>query len=207
MYAKDSLKKRFIPIFVQKEFVPTGWLGVRIVGPQHVRFGKRSFDETIKELSKLIMDDKKSPETNTQKPPPASLIDTKPAPPTDLGKKPVDTCNNLTDANEESIGKLLEKPVEKWTSADISQWFVAIRIPKELEELYCFSNGRDLLLYGQCLRPDWQSEYNDVRERYQKKYQTTLYREHFVRFVGAINRLASASSPASQSNSKLCLIC
>ena len=210
MYAKDSLKKRFIPIFVQKEFVPTGWLGVRIVGPQHVRFGKRSFDETIKELIKLIMDDKKSPETPAKKPPPTSVTNTKPVPPTDPPKNPVDTCNNHTDADEvqleESIGKLLEKPVGKWTSTDISQWFVANRILKELSELYCFTNGRDLLLYGQCLQPDWQSEYNDVRERYQKKYQTTLYRDHFVRFVGAMNRLASTSSPASQSNSKLCLI-
>ncbi|CAF5135155.1 unnamed protein product, partial [Rotaria magnacalcarata] len=35
MYTKDSQKKRFIPVYIKKEFVATGWLGVRIVGPQY----------------------------------------------------------------------------------------------------------------------------------------------------------------------------
>jgi hypothetical protein len=203
MYAKDSLKKRFIPIYIKKEFVPTGWLGVRIVGPQYIRFGKKSFDDTIKELIKLIIEDKKpsGPQSDQKK-------ETKP-PPAVIEIKPIENTNNLTKPPEiidtDSNIKLPDKPVEQWIKKDISQWFDNNQIQQDLVDLYDFQDGTELLLYGQCLRPDWQIEYNDMRERYQQKYSTQLYRDQFVRFVAAINRLQSSKSNLN-SNSKLCLI-
>ena len=62
-------------------------------------------------------------------------------------------------------------------------------VQQDLINLYDFQHGTDLLLYRQCLQHDWQIEYNDTKERYQQQYNTTLYRDQFVRFVGAINRL------------------
>ncbi|CAF4490158.1 unnamed protein product, partial [Rotaria magnacalcarata] len=67
MYTKDSQKKRFIPVYIKKEFVATGWLGVRIVGPQYIRFEKRSFDDTAKELIKLIIEDETQQESDKNK--------------------------------------------------------------------------------------------------------------------------------------------
>jgi len=222
MYAKDSLKKRFIPIYIKKDFVPTGWLGVRIVGPQYIRFGKRSFDDTIKELIKLIREDKKEEEKVQQKEEtkpssiPSPVIEnkpiqntnnqTKPIENTDNQRKPIENSNNQTKPIEnnyiESGIKPLKKPIEKWTKKDILQWFNDNYIHQELIELYDFQHGTDLLYYCQCLRPDWQIEYNDMRQRYQQKYNTLLYRDQFVRFVGALNRL----QPSQSSNSRLCII-
>jgi hypothetical protein len=184
MYAKDSLKKRFIPIYTKKDFTATGWLGVRIVGPQYIRFGKKSFDDTIKELIKLINEDKKQEQ------------ETKPPPVTE--PKPIDNSNNHIVSNLKPSSK---KPIKQWIKSDITQWFDKNSIHQDLIDLYDFQSGTELLLFSQCLRPDWQNEYNDIRERYQQKYNTPLYRDQFVRFVGAINRLEP-----SQSNSKLCVI-
>jgi len=224
MYAKDSLKKRFIPIYTKKDFAATGWLGVRIVGPQYIRFGKKSFDDTVKELIKLIQEDKKQEESEKNK-------ETKPSSTSSpvIENKPIQNTNNQTKPNEnnhiesnskptenddiesnpkptennhiESNLKPSKKPIEKWTKKDIIQWFDDNHIHQELIDLYDFRHGKDLLLYGQCLRPDWQIEYNDIRERYQQKYNTKLYRDQFVRLVGAINGLQP-----SESNSRLCVI-
>ncbi|CAF0967863.1 unnamed protein product [Adineta ricciae] len=196
MYAKDSLKKRFIPIYVKKDFQASGWLGVRIVGPQYIRFEKRPFADTMKELLKLIFEDKtttvSAPKEEIKPLPPPPVTETKP---TESTVKPSEPIPTLTDF------KPLKKPVEQWTSKEISQWFSDNQIHRELVDIYDFKHGTDLLLYSQCLRPDWQIEYNDMKERYQQKYHTPLYRDQFVRFVGAMNRLKP-----SQSKSKTCVI-
>ena len=193
MYSKDSLKKRFIPIYTKKDFVATGWLGVRIVGPQYIRFGKKSFDETAKELIKLIASDKKEElleTTKETKPPPVILTST----------------NDVKPNEDNSIPETVipsKQPVEKWAKKDIHNWFQSNQIQRELADLYNFQHGTDLLLYGECLRPNWQNEYNEIKERYQQKYNRVLYRDEFVRFVGAINRLEKSSS----TRSKACVIC
>ena len=96
-----------------------------------------------------------------------------------------------------------KQPVEKWAKKDIHNWFQSNQIQRELADLYNFQHGTDLLLYGECLRPNWQNEYNEIKERYQQKYNRVLYRDEFVRFVGAINRLEKSSS----TRSKACVIC
>ena len=203
MYAKDSLKKRFIPIFIQKDFVATGWLGVRIVGPQYIRFGKREFNQTVKELIKLIVEDKSENKNNTTKLPP-----------------PADPKNSINDKNNndqitgtgnndqiiESNARLPKKPIDQWVKKDVDQWLSDNRIDKDLIDLYQFGRGNDLILYAQCLRPNWQNEYNDVRERYQKKYDNILYRDQFARFVGALQCLETEWKVSSKKNSKLCII-
>lgn len=195
MYAKDSLKKRFIPIYMKKDFTATGWLGVRIVGPQYVRFGKKTFDETVKELVKIILDDKKQQETEPIK-------ETKP---TSTKPPVIDNTDNETKPVEnipiESNIKLPNKPTEQWTKKDITQWFNDNHIHQELVDLYDFHHGMDLLIYSQWLKSDWQIEYNDMRERYQQKYNTQLYRDQFVRLVSALHRL-----PPAKINSKACII-
>lgn len=205
MYAKDTLKKRFIPIFIQKDFTATGWLGVRIVGPQYIRFGKRSFEETVKELNKLIFEDKtgsSSEKSPTDKPEPSSKPVDPPAEPT----KPVDTSHPSTNKPDVPTVSAPTKPVEQWTDQDIAQWFAANHLQKELCNLYQFKHGSDLLLYGQCFRSDWQMEYNEVRERYQRKYNSTLYRDEFVRFVSALNLLSSRPSTSLEKKSRSCCI-
>ena len=201
MYAKDSLKKRFIPIYLKKDFVATGWLGVRIVGPQYVRFGKRSFDDTIKELVKIIADDSK--QSGSKKPKPAAA---KPSL-TTTEIKPIENNDNPSNSVEETFRPIESdltpptKPVETWTKKEITLWLDQNHVQQELIDIYDFQYGTDLLLYGQCLRPDWQIEYADMRTRYEQKYNTTLYRDQFVRFVGAIQSLQP-----SRVTSKACII-
>jgi hypothetical protein len=195
MYTKDTLQKRFIPIYMGKDFIATSWLGVRIAGPQYIRFGKRPFDETIQELIKIIIDDKSTPSKETKPPP---VTENKPIENnTPTPSKPIENNHVI-----ESGLKLPNKPVEKWTRKDISQWFDDNHIHRELIDLYDFQHGMDLILYGQCLRPDWQIEYNDMKERYQQKHNAQLYRDQFVRFVGAVHRLQTPRPI----NSKTCVI-
>lgn len=191
MYTKDSQKKRFIPIYAYKDFVATGWLGVRIVGPQYVRFGKKSVDETIKELIDLIVED-----TNQQ-----DSVKNKPKDPSSNTNKPIESTNNNSSNNVEveetkPNKEFSKKPLEQWTKKDIREWFASIGVHKELADLYEFQHGTDILIYGQCLSPNWQIEYDAMNERYQQKYSKKLYRDQFVVLVGAINRLQSSKSKA-----------
>ena len=200
MYSKDSLKKRFIPIYTKKDFVATGWLGVRIVGPQYIRFGKKSFDETAKELIKLIASDKKEEPSKETKPPP---LQQQQQPPVSV---PIPSEENDSNEVKDEPTRTIEppnKPIREWTKKDINSWFQSNQIQRELADLCDFQCGTDLLLYRQCLQPNWQIEYNDMRKRYEQKYETELYRAQFVRFVGAIDRLQPSSVPR---NKKPCVI-
>ena len=201
MYAKDSLKKRFIPINTKKDFVPTGWLGVRVVGPQYVRFGKRTFEQTVQELIKLIVDDRK-----TQEPEKPTVIKPLPADENILLTSAINP--NALDTSEPTVSdvKPPTKPLAQWRKTEISQWFDHNQVPRELIDVYDFHHGTDVLLYGQCLRPDWQVEYESMKERYQRKHNRPLYRDHFVRFVGAVHRLPSSKLEPSTVKSKSCAI-
>ncbi|CAF3517380.1 unnamed protein product [Rotaria sp. Silwood1] len=197
MYAKDVLKKRFIPIYVKKDFVATSWLGVRIVGPQYIRFEKKLFDDTIEEVIKLIIEDKKQQKSDKKK-----VIEPSTTSPI-IDNKSIEDIKNETKSTEDNHIKSNRNyskiPVEQWKKENIAQYFDDNYIHQELIDLYDFRHGIDLLLYRQCLRPDWQIEYNAISERYEEKYNTKLYRDQFVRFVGAVHRLES-------SNSKSCII-
>jgi hypothetical protein len=183
---------------MKKDFVATGWLGVRIVGPQYIRFGKKPFDETVKELVKIILDDKSEQSKETKPPPsvPTPVPEKKPIENIPTQPKPIEN-NHVTES--EVIPS--SKPVEKWTRKDIIQWFDDNHVHQELIELYDFQHGTELLLYSQCLRPDWQIEYNDIKERYQQKHNAQLYRDQFVRFVSAVYRVQPTPT-----NSKSCVI-
>ncbi|CAF2690374.1 unnamed protein product [Rotaria sp. Silwood2] len=204
MYAKDSLKKRFIPVYVKRDFVASGWLGVRIVGPQYIRFGKKTFEETIKDLVKLVFEDKNeknSKSKDSKVPITAPSVENK----SDENNKPnqelpKDDHENPNQSNHgiTQVSLPKSKPIKKWNSKDIADWFDANKVSCELREMYNFQCGTELLLYGQCLRPDWQSEYIDIREQFSKRYNASLYRNEFVRFVTAINQLEQLQTkPAS----------
>ncbi|CAF0859907.1 unnamed protein product [Rotaria sp. Silwood1] len=171
MYTKDSLKKRFIPVYVKRDFVASGWLGVRIVGPQYIRFGKKSFEATIKDLVKLIFEDK-SEKSSKHKDSTMSVT----VPPVAIKPNENDKSNEESPKDDHDISNQSNceitpvlvpnpKPIDEWNSKDITDWFDANKVRYELKEMYDFQCGTELLLYGQCLRPDWQSEYVDIGEK------------------------------------------
>lgn len=189
MYTTDSLKKRFIPIYVKRDFMASGWLGVRIVGPQYIRFGKKSFEITFKDLVKLILDEKSFKKNDSKN----SLVDNGLQMKLNEDEKSVQ--DSLTNGHEnlnqfdnemETTSILNDKPIETWNSNDIANWFDARKVRQELMEMYDFQYGTELLLYVQCLRSDWQTEYLDVREQFSNRYVTILYRNEFVRLVAAL---------------------
>ncbi|CAF3679803.1 unnamed protein product [Rotaria sp. Silwood1] len=192
MYARDTLKKRFIPIYLKNDFVASSWLGIRIVGAQYIRFGKRSFGDTITEILNLMADDpSQKHKQNIFK---QTKIPTTPiADPVDIQDKILN--KNRHTSQDQPVELIMNTvtgqttPIEQWTSEDIDQWFQQNNIESKLKDLYRFQHGTDLLLYGQCLRPDWQQEYADMRERYNLEYNAILYRDQFVLLVGALNRL------------------
>lgn len=199
MYAKDSLKKRFIPIFTQKDFTATGWLGVRIVGPQYVRFGKRAFEQTVSELIKLIFDEK----TTEQKPSTSETkVSTDPKK-TEVAENP-NKSNPTETINKEKEAKLLKKPLKDWSREDVIQYLSINSVDKDLIEIYQFSDGYNFLIYGECLSPNWQAEYDDVRQRYLQKYEKILYRDDFVRLVGAVRNLQLTID--SKQKSRICTV-
>ncbi|CAF4783901.1 unnamed protein product, partial [Rotaria socialis] len=195
MYAKDSLKKRFIPVYVKRDFAATGWLGVRIVGPQYIRFGKKPFEATVKELVKLIIEDK-SEKSSTKKNSKTPVVDSSVKAESNENEKSdpdltKEEPENLHQSNQKitQVAVNNSKPIKIWNSNDIFDWFDTNKIRHELKEMYDFHSGTELLLYAQCLRQDWESEYLDIREQFSKRYGVVLYRNEFVRFVTAIKKL------------------
>ncbi|CAF3679186.1 unnamed protein product [Rotaria sordida] len=53
-YVTDTLKKTFIPIYIDADYKATGWLGIRIAGSKYIRFGKNDFMNTCKDLLSII---------------------------------------------------------------------------------------------------------------------------------------------------------
>ncbi|CAM4797826.1 unnamed protein product [Rotaria magnacalcarata] len=151
MNAKGSLKKRFVPVYLTRDFVTSSQLGVRIVGPQHIRFGKKPFDVTIKDLIKLILEDKgeKNLKTNDSK---VSVIE----PPSETkedenNKSNEDSSKQDPENSNQPIHEIksISKPTETCNSQDIADWFVANKVRPELKKMYDFQCGTELLLYGQ----------------------------------------------------------
>ncbi|CAF0916010.1 unnamed protein product [Didymodactylos carnosus] len=213
MYAKDSLKKRFIPIYVQKEFVATGWLGIRVVGPQYIRFGKKPFDDTVPELIELILDDVKNekvaPPVHNEKPQKSVTDDTTHPVVDDKLTTPLQKASQKEPEKQDEDNvkmnnniKLQSKSIDKWSSEEISLWFRENHIRSELKDLYEFYSGHDLLFYAEGLKPDWQQEYADIRDRYSKKYDKPLYRDQFVLLVSAMHRLQTQYEPKPNQNLK-----
>ncbi|CAF4453055.1 unnamed protein product [Rotaria sp. Silwood2] len=157
MYARDTLKKRFIPIYLKNDFVANSWLGIRIVGAQYIRFGKRSFGDSITEILNLMVDNP------SQKQKQNALKQTKMS--TTLATDPIDIQDKILDkhldkSQDQPIELILNtvtnqpKPIEQWTFEDIDQWFHQNTIEPKLKDLYRFQHATDLLLYGQCLQSD-----------------------------------------------------
>ncbi|CAF1336596.1 unnamed protein product [Didymodactylos carnosus] len=76
-YAKDMQKKRIIPIYMQKEYKPTGWLGIRTAGLAYIDFSKKAFDIAFKELSEIL---NKSAEVIPKREQDCTLADSDPKP-------------------------------------------------------------------------------------------------------------------------------
>ncbi|CAF3450169.1 unnamed protein product [Rotaria socialis] len=54
IYVTDKLKKLFIPIFIDRDFKPTGWLHKRIARLKSIRFDKTNLIGTCEELLSMI---------------------------------------------------------------------------------------------------------------------------------------------------------
>ncbi|CAF1469780.1 unnamed protein product [Rotaria sordida] len=54
IYVTDILKKLFLPIFIDHDFKPTGWLHKRIARLKCIRFGEINFMNTCEELLSMI---------------------------------------------------------------------------------------------------------------------------------------------------------
>jgi len=53
-YVTDTLKKDFIPVYIDADYKATGWLGIRIAGSKYIRFGKADFTDKYHELLSMI---------------------------------------------------------------------------------------------------------------------------------------------------------
>jgi hypothetical protein len=56
IYVTDTFKKLFFPIFIERDFKPSGWLHKRVARLKSIRFGENDFLNTCEELLALIND-------------------------------------------------------------------------------------------------------------------------------------------------------
>lgn len=168
-YTVDRLNKRFIPVFVNKDFRPPSWLDIRIAGRQYIRFEKKPFDTCGNELMQLILDNplgEKSDQNKSNQPlVGSSTSEKKPIENTNKSEVKSTDDNNHFQADQNSSSK----SVEKWTRRDVAQWFRDNHIHQELADLYDFQSGVDILVYAQCLQPTWEDEYKALNEQYEEK--------------------------------------
>ncbi|CAF3670704.1 unnamed protein product [Rotaria socialis] len=141
MYAKDSLKKRFVPVYLTRDFPASSWLGVRIVGPQYIRFGKKPFDVTVKDLKKLILEEKgdknlktKDSKVSAIEPPSETKEDENSKSNEDSPKQDPENSNQSTHETK-PISKPDSKPIETSNSQDIADWFDGNKVRPELKKI------------------------------------------------------------------------
>ncbi|CAF1077800.1 unnamed protein product [Didymodactylos carnosus] len=191
-YAKDMQKKRIIPIYMQKEYKPTGWLGIRIAGLAYIDFSKKAFDIAVKELSEIL---NKSTEIIPKLQQALTLVDSDPKHTTSI------------DSNS-SIA--LEKPTTTWTLDDINLWFEKNRISTELRMLFDFQDGAELLTYASDLKSNLEREEKNTRLHFEKKHNEPLSTLQFNRFKRALYHLIDVQNLAQKndlSNPPISLIC
>ncbi|CAF1138958.1 unnamed protein product [Didymodactylos carnosus] len=181
-YAKDMQKKRIIPIYMQKEYKPTGWLGIRTAGLAYVDFSKKAFDIAFKELSEIL---NKSTEIIPQLEQALTLVDSDPKHTTSI------------DSNS-SIA--LEKPTTTWILEDINLWFEKNRISTELRMLFDFQDGAELLTYASDLKSNLKREEKNTRIHFEKKHNEPLSTLQFNRFKQALYRLIDVQNPAKRND-------
>jgi hypothetical protein len=54
IYVTNTLNKLFFPVFIDRDFKPTGWLHKRIARLKYIRFGERDFIDSCEDLLSLI---------------------------------------------------------------------------------------------------------------------------------------------------------
>ncbi|CAF0994584.1 unnamed protein product [Didymodactylos carnosus] len=174
-YAIDRKQKRILPIYVGSEYVASGWLGIRIEGPQYVRFGKKSFEETIEQLTNMIV-----VETQPK---------TEPVHYETPERNSVHVESNIAEHVELAQKSIENTSVALWSADDIVQWARIENISLELIMLLNFRTGKVLMKYGKLVLKNENDEYIVVSQRFQQKYNKTLYREEFAQFLCAIENL------------------
>ncbi|CAF0869817.1 unnamed protein product [Didymodactylos carnosus] len=190
-YAKDMQKKRIIPIFVQKDYKPTGWLGIRVAGLAYIDFNKKLFNDALKELYDSLSI--KSQELSSSN---------------DEGKD-----HKATETAQKQLfsSTALDKPTAQWSSDAVNFWFEENRIDLQLRALLDFQNGEELLVYAEELKSNFDREQRDTRARFEKQYGVPLNTVQFIRFKQALYRLHGEQHPAEQkieaSNPPVSFIC
>jgi hypothetical protein len=185
-YATDALKKRIVPVYApNQQYRASGWLGIRIAGQKYIHFGRKLFNDAIKEISSMIVTDQKQLVISSPPPPP-------PPPQT------------VTSSSSEKISeKILEEEkklstVKDWTTKDIRQWFDDNHIHQDLITLYAdqFHTGTALIVYARHLKLFYRYEYIRVVAKYHKTFQEKTFDTlDFITFVDALYRLRTEYDP------------
>ena len=184
-YATDALKKRVAPIYPpNQQYRANGWLGIRIAGQRYIHFGRKLFPDAIKELSSIILTDKKS----VVKSSPTSVPQSEEYSSSEtIPTKTVDDDNKLTILRD-------------WTRKDIQKWFEDNHIHNDIIKLYSdrFYTGTALIVYARHLKLFYQIEYSQVLKRYKRMFHRKEFDAlDFVTFADALYRLRAEYDPNS----------
>ncbi|CAF1201655.1 unnamed protein product [Adineta steineri] len=205
-YASDTLKKRIVPIYAPNQlYRASGWLGIRIAGQKYIHFGRKPFDDAVKELASMVDTDQKplvisSPPQHSQPqlPPPTPLCSSQSVP-CSSRSAPCSSSKTMTNkiiAKEENKLMILND----WTAKDIRKWFDENHIHANLITLYAdqFQNGTSLIIYARHLKLFYRYEYIRIFTKYYKLFHgKRLDTFDFITFVDALYRLRNEYDPNS----------
>lgn len=175
-YAADTLRKRIIPVYAPySQYRANGWLGIRIAGQKYVHFGRKLFNDAVKELFTMIFNEQ------TEK------ISIRPSPNVQI---------DSSSSNNEISSKVFS--LKSWTNDDVKKWFEENRIEKNLTLLLAdrFETGTALIVYARHLKYFYRNEYSRIYVKYQQTFDgKKLETFDFVAMVDAFYRFRYEFDP------------
>ncbi|CAF3439351.1 unnamed protein product [Rotaria socialis] len=194
IYAKDRLNKRFLPVYLGRPEI-SEWLDIRLAEYKYVRFQNTHLplneDKVEEFLSKVIesIPSEYQPDTN--------LIGThhRSSPIFDqaLTIEIIKADGNLATLKPTETIDNRNKSVLTWTQDDIYDWFARYDICPYIRDMYQFKTGAQMITYAECLKDEWQKQYDKYAPRYARRYPHKELLEHeFALFISALRQLAGS---------------
>ncbi|CAF1003448.1 unnamed protein product [Didymodactylos carnosus] len=197
--ALDELEQPVIPLFLQ-QYKPPSWLKIRTSGLKYVRFRdiKQLESEKLSELVQMIEQNLSLPssvdyDNNDSRSCAPSHYEPAAPPPTTTStttKEKTAEENKVKQETYIGISELYQKPVEQWNKNDVSQWFEYNEILVEIQDLYKFKDGSELLSYAPSLLADEKLQYQIYSKTFSKKNNgEDLLPHEYTKFVNALRKL------------------
>ncbi|CAF2056236.1 unnamed protein product [Rotaria magnacalcarata] len=192
IYAKDRLNKRFLPVYLGRPEI-SEWLDIRLAEYKYVRFQNTHLplkEDKVEEFLSTVIESippEYQPDTNLM----GTHHRSSPIFDQTITIEIIKSDGNLATLKPTELIDKRNKSVLAWTQDDIYDWFAQHDICPYIRDMYQFKTGAQMIAYAECVKDEWQKQYDRYAPRYARRYPHKELLEHeFALFISALRQLS-----------------